>query len=146
MKHLDPKKIISVNVENETHNLKSIEEKASLNNDLYFAFFEYAPISLWIEDFSKAKKHINELVANSNTDIKNYIETNPDIIPKLALLVTVKNVNKAAVTMYKAKSKEDLLKNLGKVFTPSSNESFQKLLVDLLFGKTEAEIETENVT
>jgi len=144
LKTYKPLKMMNENAAKE--NSKVPEEKSLLNNNMYFEFFEYAPVSLWIEDFSKAKKHIDELVANSNTDIKNYIEINPDIIPELVLLVAVKNVNKAAVTMYKAKSKEDLLKNLGKVFTPSSNEAFQKLLLNLLFGKTEAEIETENIT
>lgn len=146
MKPIEPTKSMNEDVSKETPKSMTPEEKSTLNNDLYFTFFEYTPISLWIEDFSKAKKHIDKLVANNNTDIKNYIETNPDIIPELALLVTVKNVNKAAVTMYKAKSKKYLLKNLGKVFTPSSNEGFEKLFTDLLFGKTEAEIESENIT
>ena len=130
----------------ESQNPIAPEEKSSLNNNIYFAFFEYAPISLWIEDFSIAKKHIDELVAKSKTDIKSYIEANPDIISELALLVNIKNVNKAAVTLYKAKSKEDLLTNLEKIFTPSANKCFGKLLKNLLLGKTETEIETENVT
>ncbi|MHB1147923.1 MAG: PAS domain S-box protein, partial [Lutibacter sp.] len=136
MKHLDPKKIIH-------------EDLVKNNSDVtkkYFNFFEHAPISLWIEDFSAVKKEIDALVKESNTDIKTYITNNPDTLTKLASLVTVKDVNNAAVKLYNAKSKEDLLDNLPKVFTENSNIGFTKLLVDILLGEKETEIESVNKT
>lgn len=130
--------------------MKTMNEDAVKNNSVvdkkYFTFFENAPISLWIEDFSEVKKHIDALVKESNTDIKTYIINNPETLTKLASLVTVKDVNNAAVKLYKAKSKEDLLDNLPKVFTENSNTGFTKLLVDILLGKKEAEVESVNKT
>lgn len=136
MKSIDPKKIIH----------KDIVKNNSEVTKKYFTFFEYAPISLWIEDFSEVKKQIDALVKESNTDIKTYITNNPDTLTKLASLVTVKDVNNAAVKLYNAKSKKDLLDNLPKVFTENSNAGFTKLLVDILLGKKEAEIESVNKT
>ncbi|MDD3721411.1 MAG: PAS domain S-box protein [Lutibacter sp.] len=112
----------------------------------YFTFFENAPISLWIEDFSEVKKHIDALVKESNTDIKTYITNNPDILTKLASLVTVKDVNNAAVKLYNAKSKKDLLDNLPKVFTENSNAGYTKLLIDILLGEKETKIKSVNKT
>ena len=129
---------------------EDMNEDALKNNSVvdkkYFTFFENAPISLWIEDFSEVKKHIDALVKESNTDIKTYITDNPEILTKLTSLVTVKDVNNAAVKLYRAKSKKDLLDNLPKVFTENSNAGFTKLLVDILLGKKEAETESINRT
>lgn len=112
----------------------------------YFTFFEHSPISLWIEDFSKAKRYVDSLIEGRETDIKTYLHDNPQIIPKIASLVTVKNVNATTLQLYKANSKEQLLKNLSLVFTEKSNEGFSKLIVDVLLGKKESSFETVNKT
>ena len=43
-----------------------MNQNALKNNSVvdkkYFTFFENAPISLWIEDFSKVKKQVDALV------------------------------------------------------------------------------------
>lgn len=126
--------------------LKDTMKNVSVVDEKYFTFFENAPISLWIEDFSEIKKHIDVLVIESNTDIKTYISNNLETLTKLASLITVKDVNIAAVKLYNAKSKEDLLENLPKVFTENSNAGFTKLLADILLGKKEAETESINKT
>ncbi|MHB1108077.1 MAG: PAS domain S-box protein, partial [Lutibacter sp.] len=136
MKSIDPKMIIH----------EEIMKNNSLVHKKYFTFFEYAPISLWIEDFSEVKKKIDALVKEGNTNIKTFITENPETLTKLASLITVKEVNNAAVKLYNAKSKEDLLDNLPKVFTENSNTGFTKLLVDILLGKKETEIESVNKT
>ncbi|MDP3944770.1 MAG: PAS domain S-box protein [Lutibacter sp.] len=136
MKSIDPKMIIH----------EDIMKNTSVVHKKYFTFFEYAPISLWIEDFSEVKKKIDALVKESNTNIKTFIAENPDTLTKLASLITVKEVNNAAVKLYNAKSKEDLLDNLPKVFTENSNTGFTKLLVDILLGKKATEIESVNKT
>ena len=137
-------------------NLKNIpQENSEVSNqtkidkvscDEYFTFFEHAPIALWIEDFSEAKKYMDSLVKKYNTDLKTYINNNPTIIPKLASLVAIKDVNATAVKLYKAKNKEELYENLNKVFTKKSNEGFSKLVVDILLGTKETEIESVNKT
>ncbi|HEY9169867.1 MAG TPA: PAS domain S-box protein [Lutibacter sp.] len=121
-------------------------KNVSVVDEKYFTFFENAPISLWIEDFSEIKKRIDVLVRESNTDIKTYISNNLDTLTKLASLRTLKDVNIAAVKLYNAKSKEELLENLPKVFIENSNAGFTKLLVDILLGKKEAEIESIHKT
>ena len=96
----------------------------NISSEKYFNFFEHAPIALWIEDFSEAKKYMDSLIKKHNTNIKSYIKNNPDVIPKLTSLVSIKDVNANAVKLYKAKNKTDLYENLNKVFTKKSNEGF----------------------
>ncbi|WP_111707293.1 PAS domain S-box protein [Lutibacter citreus] len=120
--------------------------ESNIDFDKYFTFFENAPVSLWIEDFSKAKLYIDSLIKDCKTDIKTYINNNPQVISKIVSLVSINEVNKITLKLYKAESKEQLLDNLNIVFTEKSNEGFSKLLVDILLGKKETTIETVNKT
>ena len=122
------------------------ENNTSSNTDKYFSFFEYAPIALIIEDFTETKKFINSLVQENNTDLKTYILKNPEIIPKLISLVSIKDVNANAVKLYNAKNKKDLIENVHKIFTDKSGKEFSKLIIDLLCGVKEREIESVNKT
>ena len=146
MKHLDPIKIVPVDAEDETPNFKSFEEKATLNTDMYFTFFEQAPVALWVEDFSKAKLFIEKIAKENNTDIKSFIAENPKIIKKLIDLIEIKDINDAALKLYKANSKQELLQNLKLVFAKKSYRGFSKLVVAILLGETLTEIESINKT
>ena len=112
----------------------------------YYNFFEYAPIAIWVEDFSKAKQFIEKKLLEYNTNLTSLLQQNPELIPELASLVTIKDVNSTAIELYKAKNKSDLLDNLNKIFTEKSNEGFAKLIIDILLGKKEVELETVNKT
>ena len=125
----------------------STKETTVVNENLnYFTFFEDAPIAIWVEDFSEAKNEVSKIIAKKNTTINNLITENPEIIVELVSLVKVKDVNSKAVELYKAKNKKDLLGNLNKVFTEKSNEGFSNLLINILKGQTEGEIESINKT
>jgi len=146
MKQLDPMKIISVDAEDETANNKSLEKKIILNSDMYFTFFEQAPVALWVEDFSKAKLFLDKIAKENNTDIKSYIAENPKFIKKLIDLIEIKDINDAALKLYKANSKQELLQNLKLVFAKKSYRGFSKLVVAILLGETVTEIESINKT
>ncbi|NOR28775.1 MAG: PAS domain S-box protein [Lutibacter sp.] len=136
------KKIVTNKI---SSNLLSIsKDKLS---DTYYSFFEHAPISLWIEDFSKLKTHIDTIAKENNTDAKSYIkESSLNSIQKLATLVTIKDVNSTTLKLYKAKTKQELFSNLDNTFTESSGIAFSKLLTDVLLGAKVTEIETVNKT
>ncbi|MDV7186338.1 PAS domain S-box protein [Lutibacter sp. TH_r2] len=112
----------------------------------YEAFFNYAPISLWLEDFSKAKNYLDSITQNLHISNEQYLEENPEIIEKLASLVAIKDVNYKTLELFKAKSKKELFENLNLVFTKDSNIGFSTLLKKLLTGEKKAEIHTVNKT
>lgn len=114
--------------------------------DKYFTFFEYAPIALWIEDFSEVKNYVEKEISENNLDIKSFITDNSKVIEKLSSLVKIKEVNATAVKLYKAKDKLDLIENVSKVFTEKSFVGFSQLVIDILMGKKEASVETVNKT
>ena len=112
----------------------------------YFRFFEYAPIALWIEDFSEVKNYVEKGIKESNLDIKSFVENNNTLIQKLTSLVKIKEVNATAVKLYKAKDKIQLLENIAKVFTEESLAGFSQLVIDILIGEKESSVETAHRT
>ncbi|MFO7674572.1 MAG: PAS domain S-box protein [Lutibacter sp.] len=146
MKHIDPIKSMNANADKDVPNAKSQEENTLLSNNMYLTFFEQAPVALWVEDFSKAKLHLEKITKENNTNIKSYITDNPKFIKKLIDLIEIKDINDAALKLYKAKSKHELLQNLKLVFAKKSYKGFSKLVVAILLGETVTEIETINKT
>ncbi|MCF6182264.1 PAS domain S-box protein [Lutibacter sp.] len=111
-----------------------------------YSFFEHIPIAVFLEDFSLVKQYILTEAEVQKTDIKTYLLNTPEAIHKINSFEIIKEVNSAAVKLYKAKNKEDLLSNLEKMFTKDSHIGFTKLVLDLLMGKTNSKIETINKT
>ena len=129
----------------DSKNISFIKNTNIITNP-YFSFFENAPIALIIEDFSEVKNYINSILKQHNTNLKSYIKNNPKIISKLISLVTIKDVNAKAVELYNANGKKDLFENIAKVFTDKSGKEFSKLIIDILSGVKETEIESVNKT
>ncbi len=111
------------------------------------SYFEHAPTALWVEDFSKAKTHIELQAKKHATDVKSYLVSNPGIIHDLLPLVTIKDVNTTAVKLYKAKSKRELLDNFVNLFTKESYDCFLKMFISALSGELDdTERETTSKT
>ena len=134
---------IKTNLINSTKDLQNPKQITSKLSDKYFAFFEHAPIALWIEDFSEVKKYVERGVKESNLDIESFI-TDKEVAYKISSLVKIKEFNATAVKLYKAENKLHLLENITNLFTEKSFMDFSKLMIDILSGKKESSIETIN--
>jgi PAS domain S-box-containing protein len=112
----------------------------------YRSLFEDSPISIWEEDFSLVKRRIDELRQQGIIDFKAYFESHPEVVMECASLIKVVDVNKVSINLYEAKSKDDLLNNLGKVLNPEKVGSFRDELINITEGKTDFQWEGENHT
>ena len=106
--------------------------------------FELSPISLWEEDYSDLKKYFNELRAEGITDLRAYLKEHPEVVLHCTSLLKVRNVNQKTLRLFGAKSKDELLKNLDKVFQDETQTHFADELVDLWNGKLSYEREGIN--
>ena len=70
---------------------------------------ENSPIPATVEDWSEAKRIIDRLLGSGVTDVIQYVRDHPKILAELAPAVKVLNVNRAAVKVYGAASKRDLI-------------------------------------
>jgi HD-GYP domain-containing protein (c-di-GMP phosphodiesterase class II)/PAS domain-containing protein len=110
------------------------EEKIRSSEKRFRSLFEGSPISLWEEDFSAVLKKLNEMSANGNPDIRDFLEKNPGEVFALTKLVNVVDINQATLSLYEAEKKEDLLNNIGQILADDHLEGFRSELVNIAAG------------
>ncbi len=112
----------------------------------YRRLFEDSPVSLWEEDFSAVKQHLEGLRRQGVIDFRAFLANHPEVVAECAALVKITDVNNATLKLYRADSKADLLKNLDRIFSAESYDFFLDQLVNIADGKTEFESEGSNQT
>ncbi len=78
--------------------------------------FEYSPIAIWEEDFSAVGRLREKLKARKVNNIRAYLSKNIDLVKETFRSLKILDVNKAALDLYGAKTKHELLSNWGKTF------------------------------
>ena len=114
---------------------RQIEKRLVESEQRYHALFENSPISIWEEDFSEAKQRLNTLKQKGITDLRTYFTMRPKELMNYAATVRIVDVNKAALQMYEAKSREDMLNNLKHFFYQNAPESFLEELIAVAQGQ-----------
>ena len=111
----------------------------------YRALFEYSPISLWEEDLSQVKKHIDGLRDKGVKDFRKYFNDHPEEVPHCTNMIKILDVNKSTLELYQADTKEEFLGSLKHILAERSHE----ILTEELIGIAEVgmfEIECVNRT
>ncbi|MCI0551531.1 MAG: GGDEF domain-containing protein [Anaerolineae bacterium] len=106
--------------------------------------FEYAPISLWEEDYTALKQEFDNLRAQGVTDIKTHLTSHPQAVDRFMSMIRVLDVNQRTLTLFGAKDRETLLANLNKIFRDEMRSHFKGELTDMWDGKTYYEREGVN--
>jgi diguanylate cyclase (GGDEF)-like protein len=78
--------------------------------------FEYAPVSLWEQDFSKIKHLFDDLRSQGVKSLDAHLLMRPEFIDLCMSQIRVLDVNLQTVSMLKADSKQHLISNLDRVF------------------------------
>ena len=126
--------------------LVSIENITALKEaeTRFYNLFEYAPISLWEEDYAALKQEFDVLRAQGVLDIRTYLAAHPQAVDRFMSLIRVLDVNQRTLNLFQARDKETLLANLDKVFRSEMSSHFVDELVDMWNGKTYYEREGIN--
>ena len=77
----------------------------------YRALFEDMPIAVWEDDLSDVHEFLNSLKSQGVRDFHRHFETHPEELVQCRRLIRILNVNKAALELYQAKSKEELIQS-----------------------------------
>jgi rsbT co-antagonist protein RsbR len=102
----------------------------------YRSIFENSPISLWEEDWSALKAHLDQLFASGITDLDVYFKSHFSEVVACATMVKVLDVNKATLDLCHATSKDQLLAGLAVIFNDAALETFHRELVAMGRGAT----------
>jgi Diguanylate cyclase, GGDEF domain len=106
--------------------------------------FEFAPISLWEEDYSGVKAYLDQLRAAGVTDLRAYLAAQPQAVADCMARIQVLNINRKTVELFRAGSKRELLDNLQRVFRDEMRAHFRTELVHLWEGRLSDEVEGIN--
>jgi diguanylate cyclase (GGDEF)-like protein len=105
--------------------------------DHFKSLFEYAPISLWEEDFSEIKNFLVGLRANGVMDLAHYLDEHPEEIENNMRRIKVTHINHETLNMFGARSETELLSNLDKIFRDEMRTHFRSELMALWNGELE---------
>jgi len=122
---------------------KKAEKELNLSNKRYQNLFQNAPVPMWEEDFTEVFKYIDAHRNKRVHNFRKYIDANPSFLEKCNQKVKVLDVNQEALKLHHAKTKEELLGNLDKVFTEKSFETFKEEIISLSEGFRKFESEGE---
>ncbi|MBP1296432.1 PAS domain-containing sensor histidine kinase [Bradyrhizobium elkanii] len=92
----------------------SWELQASENR--YRKLIQYLPTALWQVDSRRAGEVFDELKAKGIRDIASYLSRNPDLVERAKDVVRVTDVNRDAVSLFRAHTLADLIKPVRYLF------------------------------
>jgi diguanylate cyclase (GGDEF)-like protein len=107
------------------------------NGDHFESLFEYAPLSLWEEDYSGIKQSFDELRARGISNLAHYLDQHPEEIENNLRQIRVVRVNRETLDMFAASSEEHLLANLDRIFRDEMRAHFRAELLALWNGELE---------
>jgi PAS domain S-box-containing protein len=116
------------------------------NERRYRGLFEDSPIAIWEEDFSEVVRAFAELRSQGVTNIRKHLETHPGETSRIACLIRIVDVNRAAIALYHSSSKEAMLRELQQLRAKSPGSFIRELLCRLSEGATNVETEIAELT
>jgi len=126
--------------------IMNVRDEMKQSQERYQYLFDSSPISIWEEDFSGAFFYIQELKKRGVKDFRKYFSENVDEAVLCSNKVKILDVNRATLDMFGAKNKNDLITNLGQIFTEDSFKTFIIQLAHIAEGKKLFEGECINKT
>lgn len=113
-------------------NANRLEEK---NRLLAEARFDYSPTSLWVEDFSRVKNRMDYLKQIGIEDFRTFLDVHQEFVNQCIEDIILVDVNQATLDLFKAADKDEMFKNLSKVFSKEMHQTFKEQLIELWNGK-----------
>src|ERR1700748_3619758 len=106
--------------------------------------YEFAPVSLWIEDYSAIRRELAEIRAQGVQVFPAYLNGHPQVIESCMAAIEVLDVNDYTLKLFRAPNREALLANLHRVFRDDMRVHFRTELEDMWQGRLDMAIEGVN--
>ncbi len=133
-------------LERELAERRQAEEALRRSEARFRSLFEDVPIALMEQDFSAVKTWFDDLRRQGVEDFAAYFRQQPEAVSHGAKLAQILDANKAALALYQAQSKKEIIDNLDNYFGKEAYTIFKKELIALAAGQTHFETETINRT
>ncbi|MBD0267501.1 MAG: PAS domain S-box protein [Cyanobacteria bacterium Co-bin8] len=121
---------------------KQAELALAAQEQRYRFIFEAVNVPIWEEDFTEVKAAIDQLKAAGIQDFRQYFNEHPDFVQQAVGMVHLRDVNQAALQLFGAQSKAELLTSLHQIFTPETQDAFIAELLSIAAEETYFATET----
>ncbi len=101
----------------------------------FHSIFNVAGIALFEEDFTELRTYVESLARNGVRNMEAYFSDHPDAIDRAADMVSILDVNDAAVRLYGAKHKRELIGSIRPLLTDGARSVFVRSLQAIADGE-----------
>ncbi|MGB8644886.1 MAG: PAS domain S-box protein, partial [Anaerolineae bacterium] len=123
---------------------KQLQATMAESERRYRTLFEESPVALYEEDYTLAKEYLDEIVQSGVEDLAGYLTAHPDELAHYFSAIRIVDVNRAALRLYHAADKDELLGNLDKVVPSLADPGQVQVMLALAAGATHFRSETIN--
>jgi PAS domain S-box-containing protein len=116
---------------------KLAEEALKASETRYRGLFEHSPVSLWEEDFSEVKRHIEKIREKGVTDFRAFFKSHPDELLACVYAIKVLDVNAATLALMHATRKDLLVGGMHETIQIKPDMDFVDEMVNIAEGRTE---------
>jgi PAS domain S-box-containing protein len=120
-----------------------VEQALLQSEERFRLLFHHIPIPVWVEDMSGVRSALDAMRAAGITDIRAHLTAHPEKVREMTASIRVLDINDAVLKVHLAESKEQLLNNLGLVFTDSTYRNLVDEFVNFAEGRYEFDIEED---
>lgn len=96
--------------------------------------FDNSPVSLWVEDFSRVKRLLDDVRDRGITDFRVFTDVHPEFVRQCMSEIRVVNVNQATLDMFCARDRDTLLRRMSDVMRDDMEYHFREQLIELWNG------------
>ncbi len=122
------------------------QQNIEQNYQRFRILFDNMPVALWEYDGTELIKYFSQLKERGITDLKKYLDENPEALEKCYNLLKVTDANQKAIELYQFKNREEFTKNINNLFKKYNKKEFKETLVPFFNGLVIDERERKNYT
>ncbi len=114
------------------------------NEARYRSLFQYSPVALLEQDFSAVKRRLEVLRREGVADFEAYFADNPAMVEACLPLIQIADVNAAAIKLYGAHDRPELLTTLDRILPTEAHDLFKSELISLAANRSHFDGEGRN--
>jgi PAS domain S-box-containing protein len=120
--------------------LKQAVEALRISETRYRTIFNTLAIAIWEHDLTPVKAVLDDLRQEGVSDLRAYVEANPDFVARARAMVRITDVNASGLQMMGVARKEDFFEHLDELL-PEGDQAFGEFLLAMDDGRPRFESE-----